>query len=314
MTKKAPGKSHRKGMSLVDIVRKFPTDEAAQLWFETLRWPGGVVSCPHCGSVNVQTGCKHKMPYRCREKECGRPRFSVRIRTVMEDSNLGFQTWAIAIFLFMTNLKSVSSMKLHRDLSITQKSAWHLAHRIRKALDASQPLFSGPVEVDETYVGGKRKNMSKTKRETLAGRGAVGKVTVVGVKDRATNRVLAEVIASNDATTLQGFIGRHTGEETMVYTDEHGGYRGLPNHETVTHSVGEYVRGQAHTNGIESFWSMLKRGYQGTFHHFSEKHTGRYVSEFAGRHNLREMDTVDQMSAMAQGMVGKRLRYRELIV
>ena len=190
MTHKAPGKSHREGMSLVEILRMFPDDATAEAWFAELRWPGGAVACPHCGSMNVQTGAKGKMPYRCREKECGRKRFSVRTRTVMDSSNLGFQTWAIAMFVLLTSLKSVSSMKLHRDLKITQKSAWHLAHRLRVALSENGGLFSGPVEVDETYMGGRRKNMSNARRKALegTGRGGIGKAAVVGVKDRATNR------------------------------------------------------------------------------------------------------------------------------
>ena len=136
----------------------------------------------------------------------------------------------------------------------------------------------------------------------------------MGAKDRESNRVSARSVLETDGPTLKGFVGRHADPEATVYTDEHGAYRGLPfDHEAVCHSAGEYVRGQAHTNGIESFWSMLKRGYHGTFHHFSAKHIDRYVSEFSGRHNVRESDTVDQMRNIVAGMVGKRLMYRDLI-
>ena len=222
----------------------------------------------------------------------------------------------VATFLLSTNLKSVSSMKLHRDLSITQKSAWFLAHRLRRALDRDGTMFSGPVEVDETYFGGKRRNMSNAKRKELAGtgRGSVGKIAVVGIKDRETKHVRAKVVQSTDKATLQGFVGEHTTPGATVYTDEASAYEGLPfPHESVKHSVSEYVRGMAHTNGAESFWSMLKRAHMGTFHKMSPKHLDRYVTEFEGRQNVRENDTVDQLGAMVEGMRGKRLRYRELI-
>ena len=142
--------------------------------------------------MNIQTGAAHKMPYRCREKQC-RKRFSLKSKTVMQDSNLGYQTWAIAIYLVMTNIKGISSMRLHRELDITQKSAWHLAHRLRNALEDEGHAFFGPVEVDETYIGGKEGNKHESKK-LHAGRGAVGKVAVAGAKDRMTNQVSARVV------------------------------------------------------------------------------------------------------------------------
>ena len=313
MAHRAPGKSDREGISLTKLMRMFPDDEAARRWIEAQIWPDGPY-CPHCGSTNVQCDIKHKtMTHRCRECP-NRPQFSLKTGTVMQGTKLGYQTWAIAIYLVTTNLKGVSSMKLHRDLDITQKSAWHLAHRLRKAFEGGEPLFSGPVEADETYIGGKRKNMPRSKRAALTGRGAAGKAIVVGTKDRDTNKVAARSVESTDGATLKGFIGEHTARGAKVFTAEASGYQGMEfDHEAVNHSAGEYVRGMAHTNGIESFWSMLKRGYQGTFHHFSEKHVDRYVSEFAGRHNIRESDTVDQMGHIAHRMTGKRLRYRDLI-
>ena len=317
MAHKAPGKSDREGISLTKLMRMFPDDEAARRWIEAQIWPDGP-HCPHCGTTNVQSGIKHKtMTHRCRECP-NRPQFSMKTGTVMQGTKLGYQTWAIAIYLVSTNLKGVSSMKLHRDLEITQKSAWHLAHRLRKAFESGEALFCGPVEADETYIGGKRKNMSNAKRKELAGtgRGAVGKAAVVGVKDRESNKVAARHVEGTDAENLAGHVVNNVGAGATVYTDEGKAYNALDpffDHEAVNHSAGEYVRGQAHTNGIESFWSMLKRGYQGTFHHFSEKHLDRYVTEFSGRHNDRERDTIDQMSHIAEGMVGKRLKYKDLI-
>ena len=302
----------REKISVHQFIRLYPNNEAARRQFEAWRW-GDTPRCPHCDSVRVSATPTQRMPWRC--KEC-RKRFSVRVGTVMQESNLSYLIWLTAIYIAVTGLKGTASTKLASDLGITQKSAWHLGQRLRKAWEggAIPTAFAGPVEVDETYVGGKRKNMPRAKRAALTGRGAVGKTAVVGARDRASGGVAAQVVERAGADDLQGFVRGHAAAGATVYTDEARAYRGMPefDHEAVNHSVGEYVRGMAHTNGIESFWAMLKRGYHGTHHWWSRKHTDRYVNEFAARHNVRRADTIDQMGAVAAGMVGRRLTYADL--
>ncbi len=310
MIRKAPGKSYREGITVMEMAEMFATDEKAIRWFENLHWPTGEMACLRCGSADgayrVKSG--KPQPYRCRD--CKRY-FSLKTGTAMEDSPLPLRVWGWAIYLEMTSLKGVSSMKIHRDLGVSQPTAWFMLHRIREAFAGVAMTFEGPVEVDETYVGGRQRNMPKHKR--APGRGPVGKTAVVGVKDRTTKRVAARVVEATDKETLQGFVKEHTADGVKVYTDEAKAYDGLENRETVKHSVGEYVRGMAHTNGVESFWSMLKRAHKGVYHKLSPKHLQRYVAEFAGRHNIREMDTMAQMQHVAAGMVGRRLMYRDLI-
>ena len=174
--------------------------------------------------------------------------------------------WLYAIYLDLTSLKGVSSMRLHRDLGIGQKAAWYMQQRIREAFVTQGPnVMAGPVEVDETYMGGKERNKHESKK-LKAGRGTVGKIAVVGARDRATGQVSAAVVESTDAETLRGFVTDQVAEGATVYTDENRAYRGLPfEHRTVNHSVGEYVDEMIHTNGVESFWSMLKRAHKQDF-------------------------------------------------
>lgn len=246
MARKAPGKSNRKGLTLLEVADMFRDGDAAKAWIAESRWPDGKAKCPHCGTENVQSNIKHKtMTHRCRQ--CvGKPMFSLKTGSVMEGSNLKYRAWAVAIYLFTTNLKGISGMKLHRELGISQKAAWFMLHRLRLAFEADASPFEGPVEIDETYMGGKRKNMPKHVREELTGRGPVGKTAVVGAKDRATNRVAAEVVESTDKDALQEFVTENTDPDATVYTDDASAYEGLPrNRESVKHSVGEYVRGMA---------------------------------------------------------------------
>ena len=312
MAKNAPGKHHREGLTIIQLFQLFPDDRAAEKWFEEQRWTEERC-CPDCGSTNtVETKNRKPMPYRCRD--CRR-HFSVRKGMVMQSSKIGYQKWAIALYMMTTGLKGVSSMKLHRELGITQKTAWYLMQRIREGFFGRPTAMPGPVEVDETYMGGKRRNMPKAKRARMEGRGAVGKTAVIGIKNRQHKRVAAQVIPDTKGDTLLRFVRETALRGAEVYTDDFPAYHGLTDytHDSVKHSAQEYVRGQVHTNGIESLWSMLKRGYVGTYHKMSPKHMGRYVAKFAGRQNLREFDTVTQMAIIAKGLDGKLLHYRNLI-
>ena len=329
MTKKAPGKAHREGLTLVQLMDMFPDEAAAVAWFESVIWPHGR-HCPKCGSLKTCDASHKTMPYWC--GDC-RSYFSVRTGTPIARSNVPLRKWAIAIYLVLTSLKSVSSMKLHRDIGVSQPTAWFMLHRIRQAWAVDDDeRFDGPVEVDEAYFGGKRENMSNARRKALREAGATsgpaGKTAVLGIRDRATNEVRAEVIADATARTLHGFVREHTEPGAVLYTDERKAYRGMGEflHEAVNHSadeyvrtvthllaVGEYMRDKAHTNGVESFWSMLKRAHKGTFHKISPKHLERYIDEFAGRHNIRSLDTIAQMRDTVARLVGRNLLRRDLI-
>lgn len=301
-------KVKREKISIVEFMRKYPTEESVRKQFEDWRW-GDQKRCAHCDSVRISEAKNRKMSYRC--KDC-RKRFSPKTGTVMANSNLSYSTWLLAIYIAATGLKGTASTKLGSDVGCTQKSAWFLGPRIRKAWEQDGSILSDEVEVDESYFGGKERNKHQSKR--TGNRGTQGKQAVIDMKERGGG-VIAKAVDEATAEVLQSEIKRHVKSDASIYTDEHRGYRDLTifEHQSVTHSVGEYVRDQVHTNGIESFWSLLKRGYYGTHHVISQKHIQQYVSEFSARQTVRKHNTIDIMKVIAQGMVGRQPKYKELI-
>ena len=230
----------------------------------------------------------------------------------MQSSKIDVRTCLIAMYFMSVAKKGVSSCQMARTLGIRQATAWFLCQRIREAWNQGRFLLEGEVEMDETYIGGKEKNKHSNKK-LKAGRGAVGKVPVVGLKQRK-GRMYAVVSATPSKAVLHEIIDERVCPSATLYTDEHRGYIGAPvkEHVAVKHSIGEYVKGQASTNGVESFWALLKRGYYGTYHKMSVHHLPRYVDEFATRHNACGQTTKEQMEATLTGLVGKTLPYKEL--
>ena len=303
-------------ISVTQLFRMFPNEDACYAWLEDARWQGQPV-CPHCGGIENISKPPSK-PRHYWHKDC-RKQFTVTTKTCMHATKRPLQDWIYAIYSVMTARKGVSAMQLSKELGCQYRTAWHMLHRIREACGAGDFKLTEIVEADETHIGGKEGNKHQSKK-LRAGRGPVGKTAVVGVRQRG-GKVTAKPVAKIDAATLVGFVEFKVEPGATVYTDEASAYANLPTvlnrfaHETVKHGAGEYVRGPVHTNSIESVWSVLKRSIHGTWHHVSPKHLGRYVNEATFRLNEGncEVDTIDRMKSFAAGIHGKRLAYDKLI-
>lgn len=297
------------GFSLLDVSEMLKDEVSAADWFASVFWPGGRC-CGHCGGVRTkETKSGKPMPYWC--PDC-RSYFSIKTGTTMASSKVGFVKWGWAVYLFVTNVKGVSALQLSKELKVSHAAAWFMLHRIREAWEYVEERYAGPIEVDETYMGGKERNKHSDKKLHIKA-GFGGKVAVIGIKDRATGRIQAKPITRTNRATMQPIVEAHMRPGTKVFTDDHGGYRGLSNHEVVPHGRGWYVDGEVHTQGIESFWSMLKRAHKGTYHYMSAKHLHRYVNEFTGRHNMRsEKSVLKRMEEVVWRMHGRRITRAEL--
>ena len=309
---KNPGKQTVKEaqdiISLYQLLEQIPDEEAATRYLEDLRW-GDRMACPRCGSLFVtETQDRKPQPYWC--SDC-RHHFSVRTGTLMAHSQLPLRKWIMAVHLIHTARKGISSVQLSKQIGCTQKTAWFLGHRIREAMNHEDKWLTGVIQIDETYIGGKEENKHESKK--LHGDWKDGKVLVMGFKDDKGN-VVAFPVPNANMDTINEVVQNKIEWGSTIYTDSHGGYMDLPGvgykHEYVNHSVGEYVRDQVTTNGIESFWALLKRGYVGIFHYMSFKHLWRYVNEFSYRCSAGPGNGFQTIAQTFGRMLGRRLSYQ----
>jgi transposase-like protein len=299
--------------SLIEAVRYFSDQDRCSAFVSKLRWPDGTVVCPHCSGTQHSFVTTRRI-WKC--KGC-RKQFSLKVGTIFEDSPLGFDKWLPAIWLIANSKNSISSHELGRALHVTQKTAWFMLHRIRDAMATGTfQRMSGITEVDDTFIGGLAKNMHRSVRaRKITGTGGVDKMIVQGARNRDTNHVDARVITGVDADTLQANIYEWVEPGSALFTDKHSSYRGLEHdfaHKQVDHSRGEYVSGIVHTNGIENFWSLLKRGIKGSQVNVSREHLHRYVTERMFAYNNRETDDLGRMRLAVAGVDGHRLTWAQL--
>lgn len=303
--------------TLLEAVRYFSSLDACHALMLTVKWPDGRIVCPKCGGDTVGNIASRRM-LQCRAKEC-RKQFSAKVGTIFEDSPLGLDKWFVAVWSISNAKNGISSCEVARALGVTQKTAWFMLHRIRTAMKTkSFGKMSGEVESDETFIGGKAANMHKAKREKLIkGRGPVGKTIVHGLLQRSVERVSkvrASVVPNTEAETLSAELIAQVQPDSAIYTDSATHYVGLwPRffHDFVDHTL-EYVRGAVHTNGLENFWSCLKRGLKGTYIHVAPFHLNRYLDEQVFRFNERDTDDGSRFAAVMRCVVGRRLTYRQL--
>jgi transposase-like protein len=298
--------------SLQEAVIYFADPNNCREYVVARRWPNGV-SCPTCGCVDVIFLTKQNR-WQCRNKHSQR-QFSLKTGTIYEDSPLGLDKWLVATWLVVNCKNGASSCEVARALNITQKTAWFMDHRIRVSFGLESPnKLTGHVEVDETFIGGKARNMHKGKRAArITGTGGHDKTAVIGILERG-GKVRTSVVANRKKKTLQAEVRKHVEAGAALYTDFLLSYDGLESdyaHQVIDHAV-SYVEGNVHTNGLENFWSLLKRGISGTYISVEPFHLFRYLDEQMYRFNNRKMTDGERFSAAVAGIVGKRLTFDQL--